>query len=123
MKAVVIDDSRAMCTFVRKILEECGYEVRVALGARAGLQALGEVGPPDLVTVDWHMPEMDGCQLVREVRGDPRFGAVPVLMITSVSEGGAVEAALAAGATEYIMKPFTPEALVTRLRIMGLARG
>jgi two-component system chemotaxis response regulator CheY len=120
MRALVVDDSRAMRALVRRTLRESGFEVEEAADGQEGLERLRAGGRFDVALIDWHMPRMDGYELVRAVRADPALAALPMVMVTSVSEGDQVARALEAGANEFIMKPFTRDALVARLRMLGL---
>jgi len=121
MKALVVDDSRAMRMILRRTLTELGYEVKEAGGGRDALTVLGtEQPPPSLMLVDWNMPEMSGLELVQKVRGEPRYAKVSVLMVTTETEVEQMTAALSAGANEYMMKPFTKEILEDKLRLLDL---
>src|ERR671928_667525 len=101
MRALVIDDSRAMRRIVTGILEGLGYEVRDAGHGREGLDVLDEGWVPELATVDWNMPVMDGLQFVSAARANPALRAVTIMMVTSESEQTQIVKALAAGAHEY----------------------
>ena len=120
MRALVIDDSRAMRRIVTGILEGLGYEVRGAGHGREGLDVLDTGWVPDLVCVDWNMPVMDGLQFVAAVRSNPAWRALTLMMVTSESEQSQIVRALAAGAHEYVIKPFTAEAIVDKLSLLGL---
>jgi two-component system chemotaxis response regulator CheY len=97
-----------------------GYEVREAGNGAEALATLNAGGPPNLVMADWNMPVMDGLELLRQIRASAQFATVPVVMVTTEAEVDQMTAALAAGATEYIMKPFTKEILADKLRMAGL---
>src|SRR3954451_14390765 len=120
VRALVIDDSRAMRRIVSQILEGLGYEVRDAGHRREGLDVLDEGWMPDLCTVDWNMPVMDGRQFVSAVRANPALRCVPLMMVTSESEHTQIVRALAAGAHEYVIKPFTADAIRDKLALLGL---
>ena len=120
MRALVIDDSRAMRRIVSQILEGLGYEVRDAGHGREGLDVLEEGWVPDLATIDWNMPVMDGLQFVSAVRSNPAWRAMTIMMVTSESEHTQIVRALAAGAHEYVIKPFTPDAIEDKLQLLGL---
>ncbi len=120
MRAIVVDDSRAMRTILRKQLVAAGFEVFEAGHGKEALERLAQNPGVKLALVDWNMPEMSGIELVTELRGDRRYDGVQVLMVTSESEMSNVERALGAGANEYLMKPFTPEALHQKLELLGL---
>src|ERR671927_186289 len=98
MRALVIDDSRAMRRIVTGILTGFGYEVRDAGHGREGLDVLDEGWIPDLCCVDWNMPVMDGLQFVSAVRSNPALRRVTLMMVTSESEHTQIVKALAAGA-------------------------
>jgi two-component system chemotaxis response regulator CheY len=120
MRALVIDDSRAMRRIVGGVLEGLGYEVRQAGDGREALDVLGEGWVPDLATVDWNMPVMDGLQFVSAVRANPALRAMTIMMVTSESEQTQIVKALAAGAHEYVIKPFTADGLRDKLALLGL---
>ena len=121
--ALVVDDARAMRTILAKFLVELGFEVREAA---SGLEALVEIRRkpiPDLVLVDWNMPEMDGCEFLRKIRAEEQFADLPVMMVTTESEMDRVSVALDAGANEYLMKPFDKETLLEKLMLIGVDPG
>ncbi len=119
-KALVIDDSRAMRTILSGILAELGYEV---VGAEDGGRALGILNAGelfDLALVDWNMPQMTGYDFVCEVRKEPRFANLRLVMVTTETEISRMSEALEAGADEYIMKPFNKEMLLEKLMLLGV---
>ena len=120
MRALVIDDSRAMRRIVTKILTDLGYEVRDAGHGREALDVLEEGFLPDLACVDWNMPVMDGLQFVSAVRSNPAWRSMTIMMVTSESEHTQIVRALAAGAHEYMIKPFTADAFRDKLALLGL---
>jgi len=120
MRALVIDDSRAMRRIVGTILKDFGYEVREAGDGRQALDVLEEGYQPDLCCIDWNMPVMDGLQFVMAVRANPAYRQVTLMMVTTESEMGQIVKALAAGAHEYLIKPFTADALRDKLALLGL---
>ena len=120
MRALVIDDSRAMRRIVSVALEGFGYDTRQAGHGREALDALQEGYTPDLCTIDWNMPVMDGLQFVSAVRANPAWRALTLMMVTSESEQGQIVRALAAGAHEYVIKPFTVDALRDKLALLGM---
>ena len=75
---------------------------------------------PDLALVDWNMPVMNGLEFVTAVRADPRLRAMTLVMVTTESEQSQIVRALAAGAHEYVIKPFTADAMVEKLALLGL---
>ena len=122
MRAIVVDDSRAMRTILKKQLTEAGLEVLEAGHGKEALDRLKAASGVGLALVDWNMPEMNGLELVTELRANPRYSAMQVLMVTSESELSFVERALAAGANDYLMKPFSAEALREKLGVLGVLK-
>ena len=110
MKVMVVDDSAVMRKIVIKALTEGGHTDIVE--AADGKDALSKAGDVDVVFTDWNMPVMDGLTFVKEFR---KSSQVPVVMITT--EGGQKEVleAMKSGVTDYIVKPFTPSILVSKL--------
>ena len=74
----------------------------------------------DLILIDWNMPEMDGFELLRRIRPQPRYDRTKIMMVTTETGMGQMSEALAAGANEYIMKPFTFDVVRDKLRLLGL---
>jgi len=75
---------------------------------------------PDIALVDWHMPVMNGYEFVCAARQRADWRCMTIMMVTTENEHGQIVKALAAGATEYLIKPFTPDALVDKLSLLGL---
>ena len=71
---------------------------------------------PNLILMDWNMPEMDGLEVLKKIQQDARLSLVPVIMLTSESDDISMNTALVAGAKAYITKPFTPEELLQTIR-------
>ena len=120
MRALVIDDSRAIRAIVGRILRELRFDVIEAAHGREGLEKLRQLGAPDVVLVDWNMPEMNGLDFVRAVRQDAVYDQVRLLVVTTETEITNVARALEAGANEYVMKPFTKEVLLDKLQLVGV---
>ena len=120
MRALVVDDSRTVRIIVGNILREIGIEV---VEAGNGLEALAQIQRDpevDLMLLDWNMPEMNGFDLLRAVRAQRAYDGLRILMVTSESQSDQVMKALAAGANEYLMKPFNKEVLVAKLHLMDV---
>jgi two-component system chemotaxis response regulator CheY len=120
MRALVIDDSRAMRAILGKILKEIGFEVIEAGHGREGLEQLRQGEGLALALVDWNMPEMNGLEFVRAVRADHAYDDLRLMMVTTESEASAMVSALDAGANEYVMKPFTKDVILEKLAILGI---
>ena len=117
MRALVIDDSRAVRLFIRGILAELGIEVVEAGNGQEGLDRLAD-SPADLILVDWNMPVMDGLEFITAVRARREYDSVHIMMVTTETESEQVTRAMAAGANEYLMKPFTKEVLTAKLTLL-----
>lgn len=120
MRALVIDDSRAIRSIIGKTVRELGFEILEGGNGREGLDLLTAEGKVDLVLVDWNMPEMDGYQFLCAARANPAWRDVPIIMVTTETEMSQMQRALDAGASEYIMKPFTRDILREKLHLVGL---
>jgi two-component system, chemotaxis family, chemotaxis protein CheY len=118
---MVIDDSRAMRLILRRIVTQLGFEVQEAGNGREALDLLEKADSvPEVALIDWNMPEMNGLEFVVAVRADERYRQMTLMMVTTESEHGQIVRALAAGAHEYVIKPFTPDAITEKLALMGL---
>ncbi len=123
MRAMIVDDSRAMRTILRRLLADCGYtEIGEAANGREGLDMLNAGYVPELLLVDWNMPEMSGIELVSAVREHPEWSELILVMITTETSIDRIEEALSRGADEYVMKPFTKDVLLEKLEIIKAAR-
>jgi two-component system chemotaxis response regulator CheY len=121
MKVLVVDDSRAMRMILRQILREIGFEDVSEAGH--GRDALGHLDRhPDtgLALIDWNMPEMNGLELLTALQADARFTSLRRVMVTTESEMPQIVKAIEAGASEYVMKPFTRESIKEKLRMVGV---
>lgn len=119
MRALVVDDSRAMRSILRSALEGEGAEVSEASGGREALGRL-EQEQFDLVLLDWNMPVMSGYQLLKAIRERRALDRTIVMMVTTETEPNQIVRALLAGANEYVMKPFTSSVLRDKLRALGV---
>jgi two-component system chemotaxis response regulator CheY len=120
MQALVIDDSRVMRKLLGGQLARLGFEVSEAVDGADGLARITAGPLPDVVLVDWNMPQMNGLDMIRALRGRRDWDAVRVLMVTSETSPAQMSEALAAGADEYLMKPFTADSLRAKLEMLGL---
>lgn len=112
IKFLVVDDFSTMRRIVRNLLKELGYtNVEEAEDGAIALQKLKSGGVFDFVVTDWNMPNMDGLTLLQSVRADPALKHLPVLMITAEAKKENIIAAAQAGASGYIVKPFTAATL------------
>ncbi len=122
MKALVVDDSRAMRFLLSSMLKEIGFEVAQAQHGREGLDHLTDHPDTDIALVDWNMPEMTGIDMVAAVRQQPTLDAVRLMMVTTETEMAHMQQAIDAGANEYVMKPFTKDVILDKLRLLGFGK-
>ena len=120
MRALIIDDSRAVRSIIRGILNEFGFDTVEAANGREALDRLHESGIFDLALVDWNMPEMNGLEFVQAVRADPTYDDMPMMMVTTESGMQHMILALESGANEYVMKPFTREVLREKIEMLDI---
>lgn len=109
MKILLVDDSRTIRNIQKNVLKQLGHSE--VTEAEDGVQALAQLqkGVPDLMLVDWNMPNMDGITLVRKVRETNK--SLPIIMCTTEAEKTRVLEAIKAGVNNYVVKPFTVESL------------
>jgi two-component system chemotaxis response regulator CheY len=107
---MTVDDSASVRQLVSFTLQEAGFDVIEAADGREALDRLN--GAVKLVISDLNMPRMDGIELVKSIRGAAAYKYTPVIMLTTESQEAKRQAARAAGATAWIVKPFKPEQLL-----------
>ena len=126
MKSVlVVDDDPDIRELITWKLGQAGFSTLVAADGEAGLAAVGagdrEGRMPDLILVDWMMPKMSGIDVCRALRQDPTTARIPVILLTANAQEADVELGFAAGADDYIAKPFSPREMLSRIEAV-LAR-
>ena len=120
MQALVVDDSRAMRSILTRFMTDLGFDV---IQAGDGAEALAELDAgarPDVALVDWNMPVMDGLTFIKRCRSNAEYRDVVLMMVTTESEQSQIVRALAAGAHEYVIKPFTQDVIAEKLALLGL---
>ncbi len=116
MKLLLVDDSNTMRRIQKTQLENLGVkDIIEAENGAVALEKLADNMPVDLILLDWNMPVMDGITFLKNVRSNNAYKDVKVVMCTSESEKPRVIEALKAGANNYVVKPFTPDALKEKL--------
>jgi two-component system chemotaxis response regulator CheY len=121
MNALIIDDSLAMRRILGKIVKRLGFDVLEAEDGSKGLEMFQEnYAQIEVTLVDWNMPGMDGLSFIEAVRADDRFTTDKLVMVTTETEPGRMTRALMAGVDEFVMKPFTTEILVDKLKLIGV---
>jgi DNA-binding response OmpR family regulator len=114
---LVADDEEDILQLVRRVLERAGFEVMVA---RDGVQALelAKTRTPAAAVLDVTMPGLDGLEVVRQLRADPATVGVKVLILTARAQQADIDRATAAGADDYLAKPFRPDDLRARIEAL-----
>lgn len=120
MNALIIDDSKTMRRLLSNVVQPLGYTVFEAPDGQEGLKQLTTIPECQLVLVDWNMPNMDGIDFIKAMRSDRRFDDIRVVMVTTETEPARMARALMAGADEFMMKPFTKDMLIDKLRLIGV---
>ncbi len=116
---LVVDDSRVVRKVARRILEELGFDCREAEDGKAAMEAcVGDM--PDAILLDWNMPVMSGIEFLRRLRKMSGGDEPRVVFCTTETDLAHIQEALAAGANEYIMKPFDSEIIQTKFAQVGL---
>ncbi|SMP76865.1 response regulator [Desulfonatronum lacustre] len=109
-RIMTVDDSSSVRQMVGFTLKDAGYEVVEAVDGKDALTKLS--GPVDMIITDLNMPNMDGIELIRQVRALPNYKFVPIVMLTTESQVEKKQVGKEAGATGWIVKPFKPEQLL-----------
>jgi two-component system chemotaxis response regulator CheY len=120
VRALIVDDSRAMRMMIARMMQGFGFVVAEAADGREALAALSRGDRPDVVLLDWNMPEVNGFDVLTAIRRDPRLADMPVVMVTTETEISQMSIALEHGVSEYVMKPFTKDILLGKLELLGL---
>ncbi len=116
-RILVVEDSPTQAEESRFVLHSAGYQVQTAKDGQAGLERL-RAEPYDMVVSDVLMPGLDGYSLCRAIKSDPALKAIPVLLLTSLSDPLDVVQALECGADNFVSKPCEPELLLARVKSM-----
>mgnify|MGYP006261697973 FL=1 len=114
-KILLVDDDPAQLELLRYNLEKAGFETIQAENGRDAI-LLTEENEPDLVVLDWMMPETSGIDVCRELRSRARTRLLPIIMVSARGEEGDRSLGLDSGADDYISKPFSPRELIARVK-------
>jgi two-component system phosphate regulon response regulator PhoB len=114
-KILVVEDEHAIREMLAFNLGRAGYQVLPASDGRQARAAIAD-GFPDLVLMDWMLPDISGLELTRQLKRDPQTREIPVIMLTARVEEDDRVAGLDGGADDYIVKPFSPRELLARIR-------
>lgn len=118
MNIMTVDDSKAVRLTIALALKQAGHGVVEASSGEDALEKL-KTEKVDLIISDFNMPGMDGSQLVRLIKANPDFNAIPVIMLTTENSKGRLSDARAAGAVGWMNKPFKAEHLVGAVKTIG----
>lgn len=117
MKVLIVDDSKPILSMVTEMLNTLGHEACTALNGQIAFDMLKETSDIDLVLLDWNMPVMTGLEFLEKNRAEAAF-TVPVFMMTTEKSPEKIQKALENGASDYIMKPFTPDILESKIEML-----
>ena len=115
MKILIVDDSSLIQKMVTGMLAELGHECESAVNGRIAVDMLAAGNTYDLILLDWNMPELNGPGFLDEIKSKG-LNKFPVVMMTTENSMEHIQTALGKGASEYIMKPFTPDILDEKIR-------
>jgi CheY-like chemotaxis protein len=116
-KALVVDDDARNIFALASLLENQEMEVITATSSRMALEIAARTPDLSIVLMDIMMPDMDGYETIRNIRGDPRFGSLPILALTAKAMAGDREKCIEAGASDYISKPVNTDHLLSLMRV------
>ena len=120
--ALIVDDSKPVRSILTKVLSGLQFQCIEASNGIEALDRLSHMPRPALITLNRHMPEMDGFELLGRIRRSQQFQKLPVVMISTDSSEASVRAAMNLGANDFIAKPFTPTEITKHLKKLGLLR-
>ena len=114
-KILIVDDSSSMRQMVKFTLTEEGYDVEEAVDGKDGVDKVSDVNP-ELIITDINMPNMNGIELIEAVRKTDAYKFTPIIVLTTESEQSKQDAGKKAGASAWLIKPFTPEQLIETVK-------
>ncbi|MBW1794727.1 MAG: chemotaxis response regulator CheY [Deltaproteobacteria bacterium] len=115
MKILVVDDFATMRRIVKNVLKQIGFTKIVEADDGSTALAVLQKDKIDLIVSDWNMPKVTGLELLKTVRSDESMKAIPFLMVTAEAQKDSVIQAVQAGVSNYVVKPFTAEALKEKM--------
>lgn len=116
-RVLIVEDDPDIAALIAHYLEKAGYAAEIVPGGGRALARARET-PPDLVILDLMLPELSGLDVCKALRGDGRTAALPIIMLTARGEESERIAGLDMGADDYVVKPFSPNELMARVRAM-----
>ena len=121
MRALIVDDSRFIRDYLRRLLHQMGITCEEAVNGSNALEVLAAAQAFDLMLLDVNMPVMNGLECVKALREAHLGPQMKVMMVTTEADNSLIAAALNNGADEFLMKPFTPESLREKMALLGFA--
>lgn len=115
---LVAEDDDQISYLLNFMLTREGYKVKVANNGQEAMDAIAEIARPKLILLDIMMPFYDGYQVLEHIRKETDWDGVPILMLTAKSQEKDIVKALESGANDYVVKPFQPGELITRLKML-----
>ena len=114
-RVLVVEDHEENRQIMRDLLTHAGYAMLEAVTGEEGVAAAGRERP-DLILMDIQLPGLDGYEATRRIKADPDLRAIPIIAVTSYALSGDDQKAMAAGCDAYVTKPFSPRALLAKIR-------
>ena len=121
MKALIVDDSITMRVMLRHVLVQNGFSVTEAVHGSDAMKLLVTEALPDLITLDWNMPVMNGGATLEAIRQNHVYDRIKILVVSSETERSMVADALRYGTDDYLMKPFSLEAFYEKIELLGFS--
>ena len=121
-RILIIDDDRDLITLLATLLKRINVE---SVAARDGIEGLGVLKSsqrPDMIILDLMLPDMDGLEVLQRIRAQPELSNVPVVILSATGDPDTIRFSLDRGADEYITKPYTPDELLTRVKMLLQSR-
>ncbi|HUR50255.1 MAG TPA: response regulator [Acidimicrobiales bacterium] len=118
MKIVVVEDDPVVRELIEFKLSSAGHEVLLEADGEAGLNTV-KTARPDLVILDWMMPKLTGLEVCEAIRADAEISDMSVLLLTARAQESDVEKGFAAGVNDYLLKPFSPRELLSRVEALA----
>ncbi len=115
-RALVIEDNEHICYMLEFMLRRAGYEVSAIANGRDAQAAIENLDPVDVIILDLMLPYVSGYQLISEIRNNPLWRHVPIVVVSGKVMEHDIVKALDLGASDYVTKPFRPEELLARIR-------
>src|SRR3954454_6163012 len=113
-RILVVEDQEDNRQILRDLLASAGYEMIEAENGEQAIAAARE--HPDLILMDIQLPVLDGYEATRRIKADPKLNAIPIIVVTSYALSGDEQKAEAAGCDAYVTKPYSPRALLAKIR-------